>query len=143
MSPSLMFILKCFIKTGISPSEKDSTHRRSPAKVMETEQWRRSHDGTLPPAKSQRRCGDEGGALSVCSGAGEIPPKIPNVTHGEEWQPAQGRLKQQWINLLPHTVNHTHLSWGEEEACRGQIPAASAFLVSPPAGREPGRRRLK
>lgn len=74
--------------------------------------------------------------VCVCVSAPEIPSKIPNEPHREEWQPALGPLKQQWINLLPHTVNHLHLRWGPggEAGLQGPLPPQdSAFLWRPPA----------
>lgn len=48
-----------------------------------------------------------------------------------------GPLKQQWISLFPHTVNHTHLRWGlERRPAWGQSPTACAILWGPPSVRE-------
>lgn len=73
--------------------------------------------------------------VCVCVSAQEIPPKIPNETQGVEWQPAHGALKQQWINLFPHTVNHAHLRWGlgRGRPAGASSPADSAILLGPPA----------
>lgn len=73
--------------------------------------------------------------VCVCVSAKERPPKILNEAQAVEWQPAHDLFKQQWINLFPHTVNHIHLRWG---LGRGRpagpcSPAASAFLLRPPA----------
>ncbi|KAF3839857.1 hypothetical protein F7725_018574 [Dissostichus mawsoni] len=49
-----------------------------------------------------------------------------------------GLLKQQWINLFPHTVNHAHLRWGlgRGRHAGAGFPADSAILLGPPAVRE-------
>lgn len=114
--------------------------------ALQPKSWKQSRKdvfihGTipLPKARGSAECCV---LVCVCMSAHEIPPKIPNEPQGVEWQPAHGALKQQWINLFPHTVNHIHLRWGlgKGEACRGQFPAASAFLSRPPAvkGRDEG-----
>ena len=76
--------------------------------------------------------------VCVCVSAQEIPPKIPNETQAEEQRPAHGLLKQQWINLFPHTVNHAHLRWGlgRGRPAGAGFPADSAILLGPPAVRE-------
>lgn len=75
--------------------------------------------------------------VGICVSAQEILPKIPNEPPGVDWQPAHRSLKLQWINLLPHTVNHTHFRWGPwRGGCRGQLPAAFAILQGPPAVRD-------
>lgn len=47
-------------------------------------------------------------------------------------------LKQQWINLFPHAVNHTHLRWGPGRGrpAGASSPTASAILLGPPAAKE-------
>lgn len=44
-------------------------------------------------------------------------------------------LKQQWINLFPHTVNQAHLRWGlgPGRPAGASSPADSAVLWGPPA----------
>lgn len=126
---------KCFINSGFIPSVKDSI----PLSTLQPKPWKKKAGDThslwhCSPAKSQRQCRGYSELRVMACVCVRVHKKSlkRSLMSLKPWN--GGMLKQQWINLFPHTVNHTHLRWGLEGRPVGaSSPTASASLAGPPS----------